>query len=84
MEKGCGGGGLRRSVGKSCRSVAHSTLTVNEYYILDIIRIDPEVQDSRGDSANVLRLSAGGHLGRWGKKATLEEISEGGFVGNWP
>ena len=43
VEKRCGGGELRYTAGKAYRSIACSTLTVKQYYIMDIIRIDLEV-----------------------------------------
>jgi hypothetical protein len=49
---------------------------------MDSIRIDLEAQDSREDSASVWALSAGDASGSGGKATTLEEILEGGFVGD--
>ncbi len=51
---------------------------------MDIIRIDLEVQDSTGDSASLLRVSAGGHFGQWRERGDSGGNLEGSFSVNQP
>src|SRR5260370_19778694 len=63
-EKQCGGVGLRRSVGKSYKRITCFSLTVKEYYIMDIIRIEREAVERSGAYGIEDRASRDGDPGR--------------------